>query len=225
MDNRSLFCHILLLLLLGLMVSCVQLPEHAQPRLVFPPIDNLTSREGFGYRQLDIKDFKATFLPADYRQYDHEIGAQSCISIRPSRDSKFNVVQSSYQNMLFYAGTISQLTFEAIFVPDCSWWNSKIAKSREQYVLQHEQIHFALAELAARKLTDEINSEVKSYLAIGNTYNEVQKDIMEKLKILEQEAMEKSLEEHTDFDEDTSLFYDPRVQRRWLENVNVRLAE
>ncbi len=225
MDNRSRLCHILLLLLLGLMVSCVQLPEHAQPRLILPPVDNLASREGFGYRQLEIKDFQAKFLPVDYRQYDHEIGAQSCISIRPSRNSKINVVQSSYQNMLFYAGTISQLTFEAIFVPDCSWWNPKIAKSREQYVLQHEQIHFALAELAARKLTDETSSEVKSYLAIGNTYNEVQKDILEKLKVLEQEAMEKSLKEHTDFDEDTSMFYDPGVQERWLENINVRLAE
>ena len=225
MDKRSQLCHLLLLLLLELTVSCAQLPEHAKPRFFSPEIDSLASKNGFSYRQLSIKDFQAKSLPEDYRQYDHHIGAQSCISIRPSKDSKVNIVRSYYQDMSFYAGTISQLVFEAIFIPGCSWWNPDIAKNKEQYVLQHEQVHFALAELAARNLTREASFEVKSYLAIGNTYSEVQKDILEKLKSLQRETMELSIEEHTDFDEDTSLFYDPRVQRRWLENINLRLAE
>lgn len=48
---------------------------------------------------------------------------------------------------------------------------------------------------------------------------------MGKLKSMGREAMEGSLEEHADFDENTSLFYGPHVQRRWLENVRVRLGE
>jgi hypothetical protein len=127
--------------------------------------------------------------------------------------------------MLFYGGTISQLKFEAIFVPDCSWWNKEIAKSKEEYVLQHEQIHFALAELAARKLTNEAGYEVKNYLAIGNTYDQIREDIMGKLKSMARETMEVSLEDHTDFDEDTSIFYVPHVQQKWLEDVHARLGE
>jgi hypothetical protein len=127
--------------------------------------------------------------------------------------------------MSFYAGTISQLTFEAIFVPGCSWWNQEIAKSREEYVLQHEQIHFALAELAARKLTSEAGYEVKNYLAIGNTYGQIQEEIMGKLKSMTRETMEASLEDHAHFDEDTSMFYAPYVQQKWLEDVLARLGE
>jgi hypothetical protein len=127
--------------------------------------------------------------------------------------------------MLFYGGTISQLKFEAIFVPGCSWWNKEIAKSKEEYVLQHEQIHFALAELAARKLTDEAGYEVKNYLAVGNTYDQIREEIMEKLKNMVRDTMELSLEDHTEFDEDTSIFHDTHIQQKWLEDVHARLGE
>ena len=127
--------------------------------------------------------------------------------------------------MLLYLGTIPELTFEAIFIPSCSWWNPDLPGKRESYVLEHEQIHFALSELAARKLSNEVIEEMKGYLAIGDTYNETQKDIMGNLKNITQKATEVSMEEHTDFDKDTSLFYDPKVQRRWLEKVNTRLAK
>lgn len=225
MENGSLLKHVLLLVLLGLTVGCVQLPEYSKPRFFSSETDDLTSKKGFSYKQLKVSDFQAKSLPADNRQYSHNIGAQSCIKIGPSRGSKISIIQSYYQDMLFYAGTISQLTFEAIFVPECSWWNPEIAKNREGYVLQHEQIHFALAELTARKLTSEASYVAKSYLAIGNNYSEIQEEIKGKLESMGREAMEVSLEEHTDFDEDTSLFYDPRVQRRWLEDVRVRLGE
>jgi hypothetical protein len=35
---------------------------------------------------------------------------------------------------------------------DCSWWNEK-ATMDAAYVLEHEQIHFALTELGARSLS------------------------------------------------------------------------
>ena len=59
--------------------------------------------------------------------------------------------------MSFYVGTISQLKFKTVFVPECSWWNPNLAKNGENYVLQHDQIHFALTELAARKLTSKVS--------------------------------------------------------------------
>ena len=220
--NRVL---LLLLLLPVLIVGCVRLPEYARPQFHAPVDNGLAGRAGFSYRQLEINDFQAESLSPDYVQYNHRIGAQSCISIRPSKDMKIRIVQSYYQNMLFYAGTILQLKFEAIFVPECSWWNPNLARGREGYVLQHEQIHFALTELAARELTREANNEVKGYMAIGNTAAESQEEIKTKLQTMTREAMKAGMEEHTDFDEDASIFYDPRAQRRWLERVDVRLKE
>lgn len=213
-----------LLLLLVLIAGCAQLPEYAQPRLHDLENNALSGKEGFGYQRLAVKDFQAKDLPSDFRQYNHRIGARSCISIRPSRDSKIRIVQSSYYDMSFYVGTISQLTFEAIFVPECSWWNPELAKGKEEYILQHEQIHFALTELAARKLTSEAGNEIKGYPLIGNTFIEVQEEIKEKLQTMIRKAMEVSIEEQTDFDEDTSMFYDPQAQQRWLEKVDARLG-
>ncbi len=226
MKNTSLVKYTLLLLLLGVTMGCVhQLPEHAKPQFLTPRSEDLTNRNGFTYRLLEVSDFQAKSLPENYHHYSHNIGALSCISIRPSKGAKIKIVQSDFQNMLFYSGTISQLKFEAIFNPDCSWWNKGIAKNREEYVLQHEQIHFALAELAARKLTNETFYEIKGYLAIGNTPDQIQKEITEKLKDMVRETMEVSLEDHTEFDEDTSVFYDPPVQQIWLEDVLIRLGE
>jgi hypothetical protein len=227
MNHRSELKKILLslLLLLVFVAGCVQLPKYAQPRFHTPENSGLSGREGFSYRQLSVKDFQAESLSPYYDQYNHHIGAQSCISVRPSKDVMVRIIQSYYKDMSFYVGTISQLKFKAVFVPECSWWNPNLARNREKYVLQHEQIHFALTELAARKLTSKVSDEVKSYLAIGDTYIETQKEINEKLQTLVREAMKISMEEHTNFDENTSMYYDPGVQRRWLQQVNASLAE
>lgn len=224
MDHRPRLSYLLLLPLLGLLAGCARLPEHAQPRFHTPQDEDLASRKGFSYRQLLVADFQAASLPPEYRQYDTTIGAQSCISIRPSSDLKLHIAHAYYQNMLFYSGTISNLKFEAIFVPECSWWNPALDRRKKEYVLEHEQIHFALAELVARKMTSTAAYEMQSYIAFGDSYAEVQQELVEKLKKMGQETMEASLQEHTDFDEDTSLFHDPQTQRKWLENIKTRLA-
>lgn len=225
MSKKRSFKTLLFLIFVCLIAGCVRLPEHARPRFHVPEDGINTREEGFGYRQLKVKDFEAESLTPDYFQYNHVINAQSCISIRPSQASKIRIVQSYYQDVLLYLGTVAELTFEAIFIPSCSWWNPDLPGQRVAYVLEHEQIHFALSELAARKLTKEAIAEMKGYLAIGDSYNESRKDLLGKLKILAQKAIAVSIEEHTDFDKEASLFYDPETQRKWLQKVNVRLAE
>jgi hypothetical protein len=209
----------------ALIAGCAQLPEYARPRFHTPDDGSTVSREGFGYRPLTVEDFAAESLPPEYSQYNHHINAHSCISIRPSRESKARITQGVYGNQSFYVGSIPEVTFEAVFVPACSWWNPEVNENRQAYVLQHEQIHFALAELAARKLTRNAREEMKDYLAISNSYQDVQEELKTKLKEMAHAAMASSFEEHTDFDEDTSLRHDPRAQRWWLEEVETRLAE
>jgi len=209
----------------ALIAGCAQLPEYARPRFHSPDNGSTVSGEGFGYRLLTIEDFSAEALPPEYSQYNHHINAHSCISIRPSRESKARITQGVYGNQSFYVGSIPEVTFEAVFVPACSWWNPEVKSRQRAYVLQHEQIHFALAELAARQLNRHAREEMKNFLAVGNSYQEVQEELKTKLKEMAHTAMESSFEEHTDFDEDTSMRHDPRAQRWWLEEVETRLAE
>jgi hypothetical protein len=213
------------LVLVGLIAGCAQLPEYARPRFHEPGDGPANDREGFTYRALTVEDFQATALPPEYDNYNHHINAHSCISIRPSETSQVRITRAVYGGHLFYAGSFPEVTFEAVFVPACSWWNPEVPDRMKNYVLQHEQIHFALAELAARRLTRETREELKDYLAINTTYQAVQDELRAKLETLTRDAMEASFEEHTDFDEDTSLRYDPRAQHWWLDEVEERLAE
>jgi len=216
---------LLWVVMLGLIGGCAQLPDYARPQFHVPDNDTIVHREGFAYRPLTIQDFQAESLPTEYSAHNHHINAHSCISIRPTRDSKVRITQGVYGKQSFYIGSIPQVTFEAIFVPSCSWWNPEVPQGSKAYVLQHEQIHFALAELAARQLTRDAREALKDYLAINDSYREVQEELKTKLKDMAHAAMQASFEEHTDFDEDTSLRRDPRAQRWWLEEVDARLAE
>jgi hypothetical protein len=214
-----------MVLLVGLLAGCARLPEYARPGFRAPDSGIPAGGEGFTYRPLTIEDFRAPSLPPEYDRYDHHINAHSCISIRPSKDSQARITQGVYQGQSFYVGSIPQVRFVAVFVPGCSWWSPEVPEQRRPYVLQHEQIHFALAELSARELTRKAREELKDYLAIDNSYGAVQAELAAKLASMARAAMETSFAEHTDFDEDTSLFYDPRAQRWWLEDVEAQLEE
>jgi len=214
-----------LLLLLLLASGCARLPDYARPQFHVPENAAAMRREGFGYRELTIADFQARELPSAYRQHHHRINAHSCISIRPGGETKAQITQGAYDGRLFYLGRIAQVRFEAVFVPSCSWWSPEIPEGRRAYVLQHEQIHFALAELAARRLTMDARRELDDDLVVNDSYKAVQEELAAKIQALAREAMEASFEEHTDFDEETSLYYDPRAQRWWLEEVTRRLAK
>lgn len=93
------------------------------------------------------------------------------------------------------------------------------------YILQHEQIHFALTELAARKITLQAKEELVHFIAFGKTRSDVQTKLREKVIELTQYAIHSDLKIHTAFDEDTSGFYAPKIQHSWLSDVEKRLAE
>jgi hypothetical protein len=90
-------------------------------------------------------------------------------------------------------------------------------------VLQHEQIHFALMELAARKLTHEARALTKKFVAIRTTHKDAQSEILATIEDMIRSASEDSLKEHTAFDQDTSLHFDPEKQRQWLDLVEEQL--
>lgn len=205
--------------------GCARLPDYARPQFHVPPSGAAISGDSFGYRQLTVDDFRAPDLPPAYDRHHHRINAHSCISIRPAEETKGRISQGIYAGQRVFVGSVPQVRFEAVFVPACSWWSPDIAAERQTYVLEHEQIHFALAELTARRLTIEARRELEEFLVVDSSRQAVQEALADKVKALTRDAMEASFEEHMDFDEETSLTYDPAAQRRWLKEVRERLAE
>ena len=211
--------------LLLLFSGCAQLPEYARPHIV--KIDNKQEilKKGFIYRQLTVDDFQALELPANIEPHAKNIAAHACCRIRVAKDSKFTITRGNLNQQIHYFGSIKYVTFEAVMIPDCSWLNPRVPEEKLDYVLQHEQIHFALMEIASRDLTREVREEAKNFIAIQLTYKGAQDEIAAKIKDMVRSANEAVLKEHTAFDEDTSLYFDPESQRRWLERVEHELLK
>ena len=217
--------YIMLLQLLLLFFGCAQLPEYARPHII--EIDNKQEllKKGFTYRQLTVDDFQALKLPANIEPHAKNIAAHACCWIRAAKESKFTITRGYLNQQIHYFGSIKYIAFEAVMIPDCSWLNPLVSEEKLEYVLEHEQIHFALMEIAAIKITREAKEETKNFMAIQSTYKNAQDEISAKIRDLVRSANEAVLKKHTAFDEDTSLYFDPESQRRWLERVEDELLK
>jgi len=98
-----------------------------------------------------------------------------------------------------------------------------VAPSAAAYVLQHEQIHFALTELAARRLTRDTVSPAAELLVVQPNPQEVQSELTRQVRDWITAAMTANLKRHAEFDEHTSLFYNPRRQQWWAREVEGEL--
>ena len=212
--------HFLILLVLA---ACAQLPEYARPRVV--EFDNQPAHQdrAFTYRTLTVDDFQAQSLPEDMASHSRKIAAHACCRLRTTDNTRYRITQGYFNQKIHYFGSIEYVRFEAVMVPDCSWLNPKVGEEKLDYVLQHEQIHFALMELAARKLNRESKDEVKNFIAIQATHEAVRDEIAAKIKDMVRNANERVLVEHTAFDEETSLYFDPESQQRWFDRIEKQL--
>ena len=205
--------------------GCAQLPEYARPHLLAIDAKPHERRQAVTYRQLTADDFQAAELPARMAPHEKTIGAHTCCSIRLTEDSKLAITRGHINGRPYYFGSMKQIAFEAVVDPECSWLNPDLSGEKLDYVLAHEQIHFALMEIAARRLTREAREEAKKFISIQPTRAGARAAIADKIRDMAAAANRAVLKEHTAFDEDTSLFFDPGGQRRWMDRVTERLSE
>ena len=213
------------IILMVLLSGCSALPDYAMPRSGIKIKDPAILKDAVTYRRLARSDFKAAALAEDRAMHADSIGAHTCVQIRPSEESKYTVYRARFGEAWAFYGSIESIRFEAIMLPGCSWWNPALPSRRHAYVLQHEQIHFAITELAARRLTEQARRKAKTFLSIHPTLQAVREDIVATIQKWIREANTASLAEHTLFDQDTSVYPDPRAQQWWFRNIEEQLAE
>ena len=92
-------------------------------------------------------------------------------------------------------------------------------------MLEHEQIHFALYELGARKLNASAEAIRLSMTTQGSSQREVETRARQVLNDALARATEELIDRNRDFDQDTSLGYRPDRQRQWLKQVSSELEE
>ncbi len=113
-----------------------------------------------------------------------------------------------------YAEHNGKITYDysvqSYFYPQKSWYNPKEATP---YILQHEQTHFDISELHARKLRKLI-SQLPPARNIKNQLNELYKKI---------EIQRKAMQER--FDNETNHSVDVKAEKQWETYVAKQLEE
>ena len=214
-----------LFLWLALTLACARLPEYARPRMVQADELRETLVTGIPYRPLTPADFSAASLSKQGAEHAERINAHVTTLIRLTADSRYRITSGDLLGQNYFFGIIEHLAFEAVMLPDRSWWNPKMPANMRGYVLQHEQIHFALTELAARQLTSDAHKWASDVLVIEQTSQEVLVELARQINDKINAAMKASLKRQAKFDEDTSLFYNPKWQQWWYSSVEDELKK
>lgn len=176
------------------------------------------------YRPLAREDFQASSPPPDASPYAKRIGALTCARVLTTPETSYRVRTEQRGGAVTHTGVFQTLGFLALMDRNCSWWNPRVSGLPETYVLQHEQIHFALVELEARRLNRTAPTIVRDFVVQGFSERDVKEQMEAKLGEVMQEAIDNLLEVNTQFDEATSAKYAPGVQQQWYHRVQNDLA-
>jgi hypothetical protein len=199
-----------------------RLPDYGLPRTY--PGGTALPDHVVSYRNLVVADFQATKLPDFLYDHTHELNAHTAVAIRTVPGAHYILSPPPEdRSTTMYSGRVENLVFEAVMIPAHSWWNPSLARDKTDYVLQHEQIHFALMELAARRLTERAVNE-QDLLSVEDTSGEaVQERLLGRIDQWMAESEEEVVRQHTEFDKATSHRYAPAVQQQWFERVQREL--
>lgn len=215
-----------LLLALPLLLACGSaLPEYAAPKRLDVDYADLASRDTIRYRTLTRDDFLGSEPPQAFAAVADRLGAATCahLVLPPAKLSIHS--RTDADGVAEYEVVVETIQFYAEMDRGCSWWNPKFVGLKHDYVLEHEQIHFALFEIQARRMrtrTPALKAHVRS---TGSSAQEAQARAQQKLNETLEEHMAEVMERNRAFDEDTSLGYNPTKQKEWLARVTAELAE
>ena len=184
-------------------------------RLVDPA--QLAHRDAVPYRALTRADFRASAPPGDDAHAAEHMSAYTCANLLPTGALMLEARQAAAGEP--FTARPQPVEMVAVMDRDCSWWNPDQRDDQQAYVLQHEQIHFAITEAAARELT----SRIHGLRATGDTAEAATAALQRRIDGALRDATRAMTARHTDFDRDTSGRHEPALQQRWYDRLRAEL--
>jgi hypothetical protein len=194
----------------------------AQPGLV----TDVGSGDLIRYRTLERADFRNTERPPEAlaRTGNYELAATTCVYLRTDRDVSMHVgsIVGPDGNER-YEGSLGHLRFEALMDRGCSWWSSRGRDAA--YTLQHEQIHFAIREIAARRMNRAADELIDSLHVTGDSEEQVVEQLKARIGELFETHNAAAVERNRNFDEETSWGRNDERQQEWWREIERELRE
>lgn len=178
------------------------------------------------YRALTRGDFRGDHPPKPFlgRADIPQPVAVSCAYVAPDPGARVFAVPTRPGGKGPFRPHVEGLTFRAMFSRSCSWWNREHGLS-PMYVLEHEQIHFSLFEVAARRL----NRDVPRMLNSPSLESSSADSVVALARRRIQGALERTLAEtgelNLEFDRATSFGFSLHLQEAWRRRVEKDLEE
>lgn len=218
MRTPALLC----LLSVATLCGCVVF-EHPYTAPVELPVsqESIDESKLIAYRELQREDFKAAAL--DPSMQGKHVGALTVIMIRTTPCAIRSFARSEADSSFFEA-VIDSFLFEARMDPMRSWWDPKV-KAEVLYYHEHEQIHFAISELAVRHANaqiEEIRGRIRASAPADTTAVRMARERFdaEVKKILAEAA-----ERNAKFDKDTRNGQRIHPHELWLNRIEKEMEE
>lgn len=131
----------------------------------------------------------------------------------PSEASSFKALTST--GVVFeiqYEGNVVTITVANFFHPDASWTKNRA----NDHLLAHEQLHFDISELFARKLRQEIAE---------TTFNSRGKTLMSDISEIYQKKMKELANFQKKYDEETNHSITEDIQKSWETEVKMEIRK
>lgn len=206
-------------------LACSSLPDYASPTGGVVDPSQIDRSDLITYRKLEQGDFRAESPPVDAAEHAQKLGALTCSYVVTTPGTRFEMEERPGKGDATFRAKLKELGFVAYMDRNCSWWNPKDGIASKEYVLQHEQIHFALTEVASRRLNARVPQLMKTIRAETRTAEQATELMQKALSDLLDETMDELLARNQDFDEDTSAKHDAKAQQKWFDEVSAELDE
>lgn len=211
-----------LLLLLTAAWGCAATdPSYVAPRTI--DVDPATYDEArlIGYRTLVRADFLASCAP-DGMDARH-IGAVTAALIRTSRVS-FSITPDPTSGATRFTAMVDNLFFEARMSQNHSWWNPG-HRTPESELLEHEQVHFAFSELAARRANADIPRIKSRIRSTAGTPEDAIRCAADRLQREVDRVQDEVSARNEQFDRETINGRRCELNREWFDLVHRELAQ
>jgi hypothetical protein len=212
------------LLLFALLVACSTQHGGATAQVDELHTGN-DSRASIRYRTLERADFEGKKPPLGaVAGGNHGLAAITCVDVRAEPPISMQIGEATASDGTErFEGWLGQVRFQAFMDRDCSWWSPNTRSS--EYTLQHEQIHFAIREIAARRLNASAERLAMELHVVAATEQEVRLQLRHRVEELFNEHNEAAVHRSREFDDDTSATRDNERQRQWWLQVERELEE